>query len=72
MDISIQCDKVLSNSSCLKKHNFVHTGAKQFTCHQCGKTFSKSGNLKTHKLSRTGEIEFACTQREKLSLSQVT
>ena len=61
----IQCDKVFSKSSCLKKHKLVHTGAKQFTCDQCGKTSSKSGNLNRHKLSHTGDKKFACTQCDK-------
>ncbi|XP_030053566.1 zinc finger protein 160 isoform X2 [Microcaecilia unicolor] len=54
------CRKRFNNSSNLRKHAVIHTGAKPFRCTVCGQRFRQATHLERHYLIHTGERPFPC------------
>nr|XP_033816824.1 zinc finger protein 436-like [Geotrypetes seraphini]XP_033816825.1 zinc finger protein 436-like [Geotrypetes seraphini] len=54
------CRKRFNNSSNLRKHAVIHTGAKPFWCTLCGQHFRQATHLERHYLIHTGERPFPC------------
>ncbi|XP_029440296.1 zinc finger protein 497-like, partial [Rhinatrema bivittatum] len=54
------CRKLFNNSSNLRKHAVIHTGAKPFRCTVCGQRFRQATHLERHYLIHTGERPFPC------------
>lgn len=44
------CEKAFKQSSDLKKHINLHTGANQFKCEECNMEFRRADALRKHKL----------------------
>ena len=59
------CDKIITTSYGLKKHERIHTGEKLFSCDYCDKKFGRSTVLKEHKRIHTGEKPFSCKHCDK-------
>ncbi|NXP83235.1 ZN629 protein, partial [Ramphastos sulfuratus] len=43
-----RCGKSFTTSSCFLQHQFIHSGAKPYTCPNCGKNVRYSSNLSQH------------------------
>ena len=59
------CGKSFNNRQALKKHEFLHTGLKPYTCWICNKAFATRGTMKMHVTGHFGEKRFKCTLCEK-------
>ncbi|XP_059204333.1 zinc finger protein 391-like [Centropristis striata] len=54
------CGKPFSSVRCLRLHEKVHAGEKDFTCHECGKTFTQNAQLIVHTRSHSAEKLYKC------------
>ncbi|XP_008286136.1 zinc finger protein 397-like [Stegastes partitus] len=54
------CGKTFSNKRCLRLHEKIHTGLKEFVCQECGKTFHRREHLIVHVRTHSGEKPYHC------------
>nr|XP_046272386.1 zinc finger protein 37 homolog [Scatophagus argus] len=54
------CGKVFANNRCLRLHERIHTGIKEFMCQECGKTFYRREHLIVHVRTHSGEKPYHC------------
>jgi KRAB domain-containing zinc finger protein len=54
-----QCGKVFKSKKLLKKHLFIHTGIRKFSCDVCGKAFKYRYEVDVHKKSHNNPT-FQC------------
>ncbi|XP_034749721.1 zinc finger protein OZF-like isoform X2 [Etheostoma cragini] len=54
------CGKTFPNIRCLRLHEKVHKGVKEFVCQECGKTFYRRDHLIVHVRTHSGEKPYHC------------
>ncbi|XP_030263244.1 zinc finger protein with KRAB and SCAN domains 8-like [Sparus aurata] len=54
------CGKTFANNRCLRLHERIHTGIKDFMCQECGKTFYRREHLIVHVRTHSGEKPYHC------------
>lgn len=54
------CGKTFANNRCLRLHERIHTGIKEFMCQECGKTFYRREHLIVHVRTHSGEKPYHC------------
>ncbi|XP_051243674.1 zinc finger protein with KRAB and SCAN domains 8-like [Dicentrarchus labrax] len=54
------CGKTFANNRCLRLHERIHTGTKEFMCQECGKTFYRREHLTVHVRTHSGEKPYHC------------
>ncbi|XP_042361042.1 zinc finger protein with KRAB and SCAN domains 8-like [Plectropomus leopardus] len=54
------CGKTFANIRCLRLHERIHTGIKEFMCQECGKTFYRREHLIVHVRTHSGEKPYHC------------
>ncbi|XP_070837333.1 zinc finger protein 436 [Chaetodon trifascialis] len=54
------CGKTFANNRCLRLHERIHTGVKEFMCQECGKTFYRREHLIVHVRTHSGEKPYHC------------
>lgn len=54
------CGKTFANNRCLRLHERIHTGVKEFMCQECGKTFYRREHLTVHVRTHSGEKPYHC------------
>ncbi|XP_049925557.1 zinc finger protein with KRAB and SCAN domains 8-like [Epinephelus moara] len=54
------CGKTFANVRCLRLHERIHTGIKEFVCQECGKTFYRREHLIVHVRTHSGEKPYHC------------
>ncbi|XP_032392655.1 zinc finger protein 16 isoform X2 [Etheostoma spectabile] len=54
------CGKTFPNIRCLRLHEKVHNGVKEFVCQECGKTFYRRDHLIVHVRTHSGEKPYHC------------
>ena len=72
-DLSVRCNKQLTDTSHLKTYMVTHRGVRVFQCRICEKSFkvTQANSLKTHMETHTGERAFQYHICEK-SLTQTS
>lgn len=75
------CDKKFTTKFSLKRHYYIHSKVKTYSCTFCPKTFALPQYLKEHQYTHTNQQPFICgvdgcqesfRQRGKLSLHRRT
>ncbi|KAG8007010.1 Zinc finger protein 3 [Nibea albiflora] len=54
------CGKTFANIRCLRLHERIHTGIREFMCQECDKTFYRRANLTVHMRTHSGEKPYHC------------
>lgn len=54
------CGKLFSNGFSLKRHQYLHSNNKPYSCPYCNKSFSLLQYLQEHKNSHTREEPYIC------------
>ncbi|XP_040015006.1 zinc finger protein 436 isoform X2 [Xiphias gladius] len=54
------CGKTFASNRCLRLHERIHTGTKEFACQECGKTFYRREHLVVHVRTHSGEKPYHC------------
>ncbi|XP_056256726.1 zinc finger protein 26-like [Seriola aureovittata] len=54
------CGKTFASNRCLRLHERIHTGIKEFACQECGKTFYRREHLIVHVRTHSGEKPYHC------------
>lgn len=54
------CAKTFSNVRCLRIHERIHTGKKEFVCQECDKRFYRREHLIVHVRTHSGEKPYHC------------
>ncbi|XP_074512903.1 uncharacterized protein LOC141781218 [Sebastes fasciatus] len=54
------CGKTFANVRCLRLHERIHSGIKEFVCQECGKTFYRREHLVVHVRTHSGEKPYHC------------
>lgn len=54
------CGKTFASTRCLRLHERIHKGVKEFMCQECGKTFYRREHLIVHVRTHSGEKPFHC------------
>ncbi|KAE8283145.1 hypothetical protein D5F01_LYC18546 [Larimichthys crocea] len=54
------CGKTFANNRCLRLHERIHTGVREFMCQECDKTFYRREHLIVHVRTHSGEKPYHC------------
>ncbi|KAG8007009.1 Zinc finger protein 79 [Nibea albiflora] len=54
------CGKTFANNRCLRLHERIHTGIREFMCQECDKTFYRREHLIVHVRTHSGEKPYHC------------
>ncbi|CAJ1076519.1 zinc finger protein 287-like [Xyrichtys novacula] len=54
------CGKTFANERCVRLHEKIHAGIREFMCQECGKTFHRREHLVVHVRTHSGEKPYHC------------
>ena len=59
-----ELNKTFKYKTSLKKHTFLHTGERPFSCSICQKSFTSSSDLKTQARAHGSDKPFRCSHQD--------
>ncbi|XP_034566878.1 zinc finger protein 287-like [Notolabrus celidotus] len=54
------CGQTFANEHCVRLHERIHAGIRDFVCQECGKTFHRREHLIVHVRTHSGEKPYHC------------